>query len=202
MATHYDQEEATSGDPMVELLESKSAMLETQADLENGAGPPFSVLERLKARRSELAGERTFDLEVPGTGGLLVLRLGVMPRQRLAALTTRAAKTNGSEGDLNLNSDTLISACRSVLVREHRDDELRPVEPEAAQPVRIDERLGARLGLPQATRARDVLQAVFGMAPSPDLAIGAAAGQYMQWASAADADVDEEFVGESQAAPT
>jgi hypothetical protein len=189
---HRDDEDTLVTDPMVDAIDD--------GDTPANGTPPLSVLERLKARRGELAETRTFDLEVPGTGGLLVLRLGVLPRQRLAALTQRATK-GGAEADLNLNADTLIAATRNVLARNHRDDPLTPIDPDPANPVRIDERLAAMLGLPEATRARQVLDAVFGLAPSPDLAIGVSAGQYLEWASAADSELDEEFVGESQAAP-
>jgi hypothetical protein len=165
---------------------------------ENGgdpAAPGLSVLDRLKERRDEIGQARTFDLEVPGTGGRLVLRLGALPRQRFAALTARAAKSKNPDADLNLNADTLIAATVEVLGRNSREEPLRGVGLDG-QTVRIDETLAGLLGLPDATRAREVLQAVFAMAPSPDLAIGVAAGQYMEWAAAAVDDADEEFVGE------
>src|SRR5262245_38848048 len=96
----HEHEDTVVLDPMVEMLDSPDG---------NGAAPAGSpsVLERLKARRGELAEARTFDLEVAGTGGLLVLRLGVLPRQRLAAMTQRASK---NDADLNLNADTIIAA--------------------------------------------------------------------------------------------
>jgi hypothetical protein len=186
-------EETQVLDPMVEALD--------QVDEDsNGAGPAaFSVLDRLKAQHGKIAQGRTFDLDVPGTHGLLVLRLGVLPRQRLSALTQRAAKTNGA--DFNLNADTLIAACVEVLARNSREEPLQGIGLEGEK-VRIDERLAGLLGMPDATRSREVLEAVFAYAPSPDLAIGVACGQYMEWASATADEVDEEFVGESQAAPT
>jgi hypothetical protein len=107
---HRDDEDTLVTDPMVDAIDD--------GDTPANGTPPLSVLERLKARRGELAETRTFDLEVPGTGGLLVLRLGVLPRQRLAALTQRATK-GGAEADLNLNADTLIAATRNVLARNH-----------------------------------------------------------------------------------
>jgi hypothetical protein len=174
-------------DPMVDAIDN--------ADAPNGA-PPFSIFDRLKARRGELMEERTFDIDVPGTGGRLVLRLGVLPRQRLAALQSRAGKANASpEEALDLNADTIISACRNVLGREQRDDPLVPLDPSA--PVGIgDDRLATSIGLPERTRAREVLLGVFALAPSPDMAIAVAAGRYLEWASAAADDIDEEFAGE------
>ena len=175
-------------DPMVEALDEDDAPA-------NGAGEPLSVLDRLRQQREGMLAQRTMDYEVPGTGGRMVLRLGVLPRQKLAAMTQRAAKATSPEGDLNLNADTLISACVEVLGRNSREEPLRSVDPDG-ETVRIDAALAGLLGLPDATRAREVLQAVFCFAPAPDLAIGVAAGQYMEWASAAEEDVDEEFSGE------
>jgi len=165
----------------------------------NGTAPGLTVLDRLKARRDELAAARTFELEVAGTSGLLVLELGPLSRERFATLQHRAAKSNSPEAELNLNADTLIAATRAVLGRESRAEPLRPIHPDG-ETTRIDDRLAALLRLPAPTRARDVLRAAFSMAPSPDLAIAAATGEYMQWAAATEDEIDEEFVGESEAA--
>jgi hypothetical protein len=174
---------------MVEALEVENG------DVPAGNGAvPLSVLERLKERRSEIATAYTFDLEVPGTGGLLVLQLVPLPRQRLSALTSRATKSTSPEVDLNLNADTLIAATRDVLARNRREDALMPLDPE--EPTRIDEKLAGMLGLPEASRAREVLTAVFAMAPSPELAIGVSVGRYLEWATGAEAEIEEEFSGE------
>jgi hypothetical protein len=180
---HHD-EEMLVHDPMVEALEAG----------EGNGSVPLSVLDRLKARRSEIAAEHVLDLEVPGTGGLLVLQLVPLPRQRLSALTSRATRSTSPEVDLNLNADTLIAATRDVLARNRREDELMPLDPQAA--TRIDEKLAGFLGLPEATRAREVLAAVFALAPSPELAIGVSVGRYIEWATGAETEIEEDFSGE------
>jgi hypothetical protein len=164
-------------------------------DQSNGSAP-LSVLDRLKKQRNVIAETRTVDIGVPGFAGLLVLRLGVLPRKKLAEITTRAAKPDISADELfNLNADTLINACREVLARNSRDEPLRSIDPDG-ETVKIDTHLARLLGMPDATRSREVVQVLFGAVPSPELAVGVATGEYMTWASSANDELDEEFQGE------
>ena len=75
-------------------------------------------------------------------------------------------------------------------------------EMDGGEPVGIEQRLVELLKLtPAAISSRELLRSLFALAPSPELAINVAAGEYVDWARAADEDVDTEFVGESPSAP-
>lgn len=168
---------------------------------ENGAtASPESVLEVLRARRREHAEQRSFDADVPGYGGQLVLRLGPLPGATLTRLRERIERSRSPERDVNLNADMLLAACRVVCVRARlANGELgRPMEllDEHEQPVRIDERLAERLSM-DVEGARPLLFAIFSLANSPEVAISTLAGSYMEWAASASSDADEEFLGES-----
>lgn len=160
---------------------------------DNGTGPA-SVLEALKERRRDATLQRFLDIDVPGYRGLLVMRCGPLPGKMQTRIRERYDRSRSPDRDFNLNADTLIAACHSVLGRRTLRDPLQELDPD--DPVRIEERLAQMLDLP-AGSARDVLRGVFGMANSPDLAITAEAGRYIEWASSATDEVDEELLGES-----
>jgi len=93
----------------------------------------------------------------------------------------------------------LIAACRAVLGRARDTDPLRVLPGPDGEPVKLDATLAQYLGFPEA-RARGLVRAVFGGANSPDLAVAQTAGEYWEWATSVNEEVDEELVGESPAA--
>jgi hypothetical protein len=163
---------------------------------ENGAAAS-PVLEVLRQRRAERSAERTFDLDVPGYGGLLVLRCGPITGQTLSRLRERLERSRSPERDLNLNADVLIAACRSVLARAKPEDELVELEDDDG-PVRLDSRLAAMFEMP-ASSARQVVVGVYSLANVPELAVATAASDYMEWASSAASEVEASMLGESEA---
>lgn len=178
-------------DPALQQLDTES----------NGAG---SVLDALRARRAQAEVERYYDLAVPGYAGCLVLRLGPLPQQQLAKISSLAAQPNlAAERLLDLNLDTVIGACTAVLGRKDRADDFTVLVDERGDQVRVDRRLVDMLALDlpapvrDSPRARDVLLALFDQANSPQLAITIASGEYMDWARSASGDIDEELLGES-----
>lgn len=162
---------------------------------QNGQHEPDSVLEALRAQRARHVADRHYDVDVPGYDGLLVLRLGPIASPVLTRLRLRAERSRSPDVDFNLNADTIIAACRAVLGRARREDMLVPLKDTEGEPVRIDDRLAELLGI-DATVARDVLRTLFEGANSPELAVAATGGSYVDWAASANAEADEEFLGE------
>jgi hypothetical protein len=161
---------------------------------ENGRAPD-SLIEQLRARRSERAAEQHVDLEVPGWDGI-VLRLGPLDGRVLPRLRERYEKSRSPDRDFNLNADTLIAACRSVHAR--LDGRLLVITDADGEPCRVDARLAERLGIELPSgRSRELLLALFHRANSPEVAIATAANRYVEWASSATSESDEELLGES-----
>ena len=174
---------------------------EVAAELANGNGtPPTSLIAELRQRRAELAEEQTLELLIPGYGGKLALRLGPINGATQSALLERLAKSKDRERDFNLNADYLVAACREIVGRERWEDPWTPLG-ELAQTegtIKLDDRLVELLQLEPASRtAREVLRALYSGAPSAEVAITLAGGEYVQWAGAANVEVDEVFAGES-----
>jgi hypothetical protein len=163
----------------------------------NGDGPPASVIEAVRARRQALAAEHVLDFDLPAMQGLLALRLAPIPSPQLARIGRRVEGSKSPERDYNGNADILIAACSQVLARAKPEDEWTPLPGPAGMPCRIDEALAGHLGLPAVTTARELVRELFRGAPAPEFAVGYAANEYVQWAAAANADVDEELLGES-----
>jgi hypothetical protein len=159
---------------------------------------PSNLLESLREKRAEQARSKHYDLEVPGYAGCLVLRLGPLAARETQILRERAERSTAPDRDFAGNADTIIAACREVLGRTDRADELEGLDPEYG-PVRIDSHLAELFGI-TAESARGVLLALFDKANAPEIAIGVAANQYIEWAGRADDELDEAFVGESPAA--
>src|SRR5215831_416345 len=137
------------------------------AVLSNGHGEPSSVFDVLIAKRAEHAAPDTYDLDVPGYRGLLVLRLGAIRSSMLTKLTERATKSKSPERDFNGNADTVLAACREVMWRAHVDDELQPMLVDG-EPIGLDERFAQGLQL-DATSGRELVRALFSTAPIPEL---------------------------------
>lgn len=156
-----------------------------------------NVLEALQARRESHVAERYYDLEVPGMGGLLVLRMKPLSAKQLQVIADRAEKSKSPELGFVVNADTLIAATECVLGRRRREDELTVLPGPDGEPVRIGEDLAGMLKIEGAKTSREVVRGVFDRANAPDIAVGAAAAEYMEWASSANAEIDEELLGES-----
>lgn len=165
----------------------------------NGHAPASSVFGALKAKRAEYVSSETYDIDVPGYGGQLVLRLGTVSGGQLVKFAERREASKSPERDFNMSADLLLAACREVLWRETPESEPQPFDGD--EPMLIDERLAAGLGL-GASSGRELVRALFSAVPMPEMALGQALGAgYMEWASGVRSEADEEYVGESPAAP-
>ncbi len=168
-----------------------------QVESNGHAGSAASIWEALRERRERLAADRHFDLEVPGAGGMLMLRLGPISGKKQAQLTDRLQKSQSPERDFNLNADYLLSATQGLLGREQASGPWEELVGEDGEPLRFDHRLAEKLSLPEGTTSRELVRYVFGFAPSPEVALAMACGQYLAWAGAVGVELDEEYLGEA-----
>jgi len=178
---------------------------EADPDLEvgvaaSGNGKPTSVLDALRAVRERQAVEHTLDLEVPGWTGLLALRLGPIPAVQIARIADRVQSSRSPERAFNANADMLIAATRAVLGRASRSGEWEVLPGDNGEPLLLGEELAEKLGL-RATRARDLVRELYDRANAPDLALGSAANDYIEWATTTNEELDDSMLGESPAAP-
>lgn len=157
-----------------------------------------SVLDVIRERRSQRAADHEYDMQVPGYGGLLVLRCTPLRGETLTQLRLRLERSKDPSRDFALAADIVVAVCENVLARRTPQGELEPLDP-TGEPVAINERLAELLRVEVDPRhpARSLVRAVFDKAPSPEMAAGDAVGDYLAWAQGADADLDEGLLGES-----
>ena len=183
-----------------ELEPATPAWLEETAVLEPEPEPveaaaAGSVLDVIRERRAAKATDHVYDMPVPGYGGLLVVRCTPLAGSALTPLRLRLERSKDPARDFALAADILIAAAENVLARRKAGGELEPLDP-TGEPVAINERLAELLRV-ETTSARDLVRELFSLAPSPELAVGDAVGDYLAWAQGADADLDEGLLGES-----
>ena len=189
----------SQGDEVTQIIqpgEETDPVREMPDLVRNGSeAPPTSLIEQLRGLRNAETKEAHYDLDVPGYNGCLVLRLGPLGASFISKLRQRAEKSRSPDVDLNANLDVLIAGCREVLGRTARDAELEPLD-EENDPTRIDDHLAELLQL-GTTTARGSLLALWDKANAPEIAIGLAAGEYIEWSGETQADADEEFMGKT-----
>lgn len=154
-----------------------------------------SVLDVIRARRGARITEYEYDMPVPGYGGLLILRCTPLRGEMLTTLRLRLERSKDPSRDFALAADILADVCVDVRARRQAGGEWEPLDP-TGDPVGINERLAELLQV-EATTARQLVRAVFSLAPSPEMAAGDAVGDYLAWAQGADADLDDGLMGES-----
>lgn len=154
------------------------------------------IVEAIRARRAEKARDRFYDIDVPGTEGMMVLRLGPIRGAILTQLRERLTRSNSPERETNMNAEVLLRACVGVYVRRTPDAPLIALEKDG-EPIKLDKRLADVFGF-QASTAREVVFSIFNDANAPDVAIDVAAGRYLEWAASTNVELDDELVGESQ----
>ena len=170
---------------------------ELQPDDATVIAPRPSVFTAVQQHWQKHAGEWQLDLDVPGTGGLLVLRTRPIESRALATLLDRINTSKDPLSALNANVDLLVAATDAVLGRDRPGDTATPTLDPDGDPYTIGT-LAGPLGM-NGARAREVCLRLFSGVPSPDLAIGQTANEYIAWASGANLDIDASTVGESPA---
>jgi len=180
--------------------EEVTQILEPQEDEHTNGhhpGAASSVWDALQAKRALLGEDRHLDLEVPGTFGMFTLRLGPVSGRKQAQLTDRLQKSRSPDRDFNLNADYLIAACQGVLARHDAADDLELMVDELGEPIKLDSRLAQAFGLPSDTPGREIVRRLYGGAPSPEMSITMAGGEYVGWAAGMTPELDEEALGEA-----
>jgi hypothetical protein len=190
MSTLYDQEEVEQRKTAWTDSDAIDEPVPEPIEAESG-----SVLDVIRSRRDSRAAEHEYDMPVPGYGGLLVLRCTPLRGETLTKLRLRLDRSKDPSRDFALAADVLSAVCENVLARRTPEAELEPLDP-TGEPVRLTERLAELLQV-EASSARQLVRAVFSLAPSPEMAVGDAVGDYLAWAQGADADLDEGLLGES-----
>lgn len=154
-----------------------------------------SVLDRVRAIQAREHEARHLDLDVPGFGGDLVLRLGPMGIDAMP--TGEGVDTTSPRAMWNLAADSLIRGTRDVLLR--CDEGLVPINPD--RPSRVDRDLMELLGITPPERARQCLVALCAQANDPEVAVTTLAGAYSEWLAGTADEVHEVVLGESAATP-
>lgn len=164
---------------------------------------PGSLLDRLRQVRADAASDYRYDLLVPGYRGLVAIRCKPIPGRTSSQLATRLVKSKSPEAAFEMAADTLIAACEEVIVRSKSEDDWQTLGSlNGGEPVGIGTELVELLQLEprEGGRSREVVRSLFGLAPSPELALGGLVGEYLAWAAASDEELDEAFAGNSPGA--
>lgn len=155
-------------------------------------GNEDSLFQNLRNAREDLQPfGHTITLEVPGYKGLLGIDfqyIGTDVTEKIARKIARNTKSVNGEGSSLLASlDTLIAACREVMVRDNPDQVWRSIKP-GYVPVKLDTRLSEILKYD----ARDQREVVLGLFGS-EHAIIQMNVQLSRWLTDITRKVDEDF---------
>jgi hypothetical protein len=176
MSLDVDTTQTLNGDEPETVLDTISA--------------PVSILTELRAKREELRGDHTVDLEVPGYQGLLWVRYGTIPLKEAELLGKEVMKEQKDMRTLLGAVDTLIAACRGVYVKS--GDELVSIDTTQDVPVLFDQRLADLLDFQSSGGARGVVRGTF----SNDYAIVQQSIVLSRWMQNTSLDVSEVNLGE------
>lgn len=154
------------------------------------------LLARIAQEREERVQHLTLDLPVPTWDGDLIARFEIMPRKVLEDFAKRK-RTPEVDMDFILQSVTALYVRDQEKVlddaqRNDKDDNYALLADENGVPVKFDNRLAQKLGIP-AEKARDVLLFCF---KDNTIAVSAMAIKAIQWMQNTDATVAEAIVGE------
>lgn len=156
---------------------------------------PSNLIERLRARRQEMAeetasGERSEIFSVPGYNNELFFKVVYRPDafDRLKKIGNRAVKSRHPRKELHVALDTLAYAATEVLVSEDEGITLEPID-RSGDPTKFDTKLAQILSLGTCKNAREVVTKVF----NNDLAVVAVSNRVSEWMQGEDEEADEDF---------
>lgn len=153
-----------------------------------------NVLEAIRAKREELAKEKSITLDVPGYGGHLAIRYKAIPTEQLNRFLTQAAASGNDEKILEVNADILIRCCEAILVRQDPDAELEPLDPDAAEPTTFSTGTLPELLELSASSAREEVFAVFSPDGAQPLSIGRHADAIANWLQGSTEAIDKSLL--------
>lgn len=153
-------------------------------------------LANLRQQRDERVRDLHLDLPIPTWDGALVARFDVAPRKEVEKFG-RQKRTQDADCDFLINHVRCLYALdREKVVdaerMEENEDYVR-IEDENGLPVKFDIRLAEKMGVTDATSAREVLQY---LVKFNGIAIGGMAAKLIMWMQNTDAEVADSLVGE------
>lgn len=156
----------------------------------NGDG---TLLDGLRKKREGISKDRTMDLDIPGYDGELAVRYGIVPWDELKVIGEKAQESRARRKELMAHADTLIRACRTILLKNQTTGEMQPAneiikEYKDGEPVRFDERLAEMFKL-DTKSARETLFAVF----ANDLAVTAQHNELGAWMQSSNNQDSQDF---------
>lgn len=162
-----------------------------------------SIIESMRAKRKQIAGDKDITLEVPGYNGQLLVKyrhLSFAEVKRNIDRVNREVNKGNENAHLDGAADNLAVACEEVFWKETSDSKVIPLAESLGYetPVKFDTRLTEVLDIRGAggelvESARECVLGVF----DNDLAIMAHHTEFTEWLRGANKEVDEELAGES-----
>jgi hypothetical protein len=151
-----------------------------------------AVIAGIRQQRTELEPfGRTLVIEIPGYQGMLGIEYGYIDSEATETISRAVAKETRSHGGKGItllaSIDTLVEACRRVMIRKDTSQDWRPMPPE---PVQFDSQLSETLEF-DASSPREVVLGLFGSEH-------AVVQQYMKlsaWLTNVNTDVDDALLG-------
>lgn len=161
---------------------------------EGGGGS--SVLDRLRAFRSEMEQDKSIDLDVPGYRGTLVARMRPLTLSESESVRRRVQKMGDPQksytAEMKISAAIIEAACLEVFARY--EDELHPLA-NGGDPVRFDERLAEMLNLPPA-RGEWAVMNILAVEKNPQY-LRDFAESYNEWLTSENEEMEESVQGES-----
>jgi hypothetical protein len=145
---------------------------EEATDITGTPAAGSSMMAALRAKHDQIARSTTIDLDLPGYGGLLVVRYHALDVQNdINKIGTRVSKEFNTPAEQGLygSIDTMIAACDGLYVRRDMSnpDQLEsigddPIFADVGNPVvKFDHNLAKFMGFEGIAGARDVVLAMF-----------------------------------------
>src|SRR5580765_2030555 len=156
-----------------------------------------NLLDRIRAKRLELAERRSTYITVPGYEDIgLVVQYHLLDGKELDRIAEKVKRQMRDRVDRGLNAaaDTLIAACDGFFL-DKGSSEYAPFDPgNRGAPLRYEKELAEFLGVEEVATARDVVFMIFA---DNDVALANHAMKLNRWFTNTSRDADEEFLGEA-----
>lgn len=143
-------------------MSDKSQVLDTPSS--NGhTDDPGSTIEAIRRRHEELRSKKHLTLQIPGYQGCAQVRYQLLPGSEMDRLGKRiedAQRNDNFDARLELEADVLVALCDRIYLRPDTESEWECQE-DTKGPMRFDNRLAAKFGWTELTRAREIVLEVF-----------------------------------------
>lgn len=163
-----------------------------QKSSSNGNMP--SALDRIRAKREQIASDTTEIFDIPGYDGELCARYRRMEWTEIRRVAERATNSRHPQKELHGQADVIAAACVELLIRPDRDNDPEKFERLGevdGEPVRFDVNLAQMMGWEGVTRPRDIVRSMFGN----DMAVSMHHANLINWMSGQSKNFGEEEDG-------